>query len=102
MYSDSDWAGDVNDRKSVGAYCLLLSTVAISWRSKKQAVTSRSSAKLNIEHLQMPLVRSYGFSMFLQILAFLAIVLSPCSVTTKQQLILLQIQSIMLVQNISS
>ena len=45
MYSDSDWAGDVNDRKSVGAYSLLLGDVAVSWRSKKQLVTSRSSAE---------------------------------------------------------
>lgn len=45
MYSDIDWAGDASDRKSVGAYCLLLRSVAISWRSTKQAVTSRSSAE---------------------------------------------------------
>lgn len=45
MYSDSDWAGDANDRKSVGAYSLLLGDVAVSWRSKKQQVTSRSSAE---------------------------------------------------------
>ena len=45
VFSDSDWGGDPNDRKSVGAYSLLLGPVAISWRSKKQHVTSRSSAE---------------------------------------------------------
>lgn len=28
-YSDSDWAGDVLDRRSVGGYCFLLSSVVI-------------------------------------------------------------------------
>ncbi|KAL8135897.1 hypothetical protein AgCh_010495 [Apium graveolens] len=45
MFSDSDWAGNVNDRKSVGAYSLLLGDVAVSWRLKKQHVTSHSSAE---------------------------------------------------------
>ncbi|KAL8148332.1 hypothetical protein AgCh_005632 [Apium graveolens] len=45
MYNDSDWAGDANDIKSVGVYCLLLENVGISWRSKKQQVTSQCSAE---------------------------------------------------------
>ena len=44
-YSDSDWAGDVVDRRSVGGYCFLLGPVAISWRAKKQSLTSHSSAE---------------------------------------------------------
>lgn len=33
------------DRRSVGGYCFLLGSVTISWRAKKQSVTSRSSAE---------------------------------------------------------
>ncbi|WOG83188.1 hypothetical protein DCAR_0102362 [Daucus carota subsp. sativus] len=44
-YSDSDWAGDVIDRRSVGGYCFLLGSATISWRAKKQSLTSRSSAE---------------------------------------------------------
>ncbi|XP_074322725.1 uncharacterized protein LOC141659696 [Apium graveolens] len=39
VFSDSDWGGDPNDRKSVGTYSLMLGPMVISWRSKKQHVT---------------------------------------------------------------
>ncbi|XP_026453282.1 uncharacterized protein LOC113354016 [Papaver somniferum] len=44
-YSNSDWAGDVTDRRSTVGYCMFLGNSLISWRSKKQFVVSRSSAK---------------------------------------------------------
>lgn len=51
MYSDSDWARDASNRKSVSAYSLLLGPVAISWHFKKQAVTSHSSAEVEYRAL---------------------------------------------------
>ena len=36
-FSDADWAGDLDDRKSTSGYIFQLSGAAISWRSKKQA-----------------------------------------------------------------
>ena len=38
-YSDSDFAGDVDDRKSTSGYIFTLAKGAISWKSSKQSVT---------------------------------------------------------------
>ena len=35
-FSDADWAGDVNDRKSTSGYLFLISGGAVTWKSRKQ------------------------------------------------------------------
>jgi len=44
-YSDSDWAGCNDSRKSTEAYVFLLTGGAISWRSKKQSIVALSSCE---------------------------------------------------------
>ena len=44
-YSDADWAGDTNDRKSTSGYVFMMSGSAISWRSKKQTSVALSTAE---------------------------------------------------------
>ena len=44
-YSDSDWAGDVGDRRSTSGYIFMLSGAGISWRSRKQTSVALSSAE---------------------------------------------------------
>ena len=44
-FSDSDWGACPLDRRSMGGYVFTLGPVVISWRSKKQALTSRRSAE---------------------------------------------------------
>ncbi|QHO04424.1 uncharacterized protein LOC107634045 [Arachis ipaensis] len=44
-FADADWAGDLEDRKSVTGYCVYLGSNLVSWRSNKQAKVSRSSTE---------------------------------------------------------
>ncbi|XP_045797903.1 beta-glucosidase 24-like [Trifolium pratense] len=42
-YSDSDWCGDITDRRSTSDYVFKVNNAAISWCTKKQLVTALSS-----------------------------------------------------------
>jgi transposase InsO family protein len=44
-YSDSDYAGDQDDRKSTSGYVFMLSAGAVSWCSKKQPVVTLSTTE---------------------------------------------------------
>ena len=44
-YSDADWAGNLDDRKSTSAYIFHMGGAAISWRSKRQACVALSTAE---------------------------------------------------------
>ena len=44
-YTDSDWAGSVDDRKSTSGYIFHIGSGAISWASKKQPIVALSTAE---------------------------------------------------------
>jgi hypothetical protein len=44
-YTDSDWDGCIDDRKSTSGYVFILGSGAVSWSSKKQPTVSLSSTE---------------------------------------------------------
>ena len=44
-YSYVDWASSKKDRGSTSGYCVFITRNLVTWRSKKEVVVARSSAK---------------------------------------------------------
>jgi hypothetical protein len=44
-FTDSDWAGDLETRKSTSGYAFLLYGGAVSWKSTKQSIVATSSTE---------------------------------------------------------
>jgi len=44
-YTDSDWAGSINDMKSTSGYAFSLGSIIFSWALKKQATVAQSIAE---------------------------------------------------------
>lgn len=44
-YSDSDWSGDVDDRKSTSGYVFFVGETAFTWLSKKQPIVTLSTCE---------------------------------------------------------
>lgn len=53
-YSDSDWAGCRESRKSVSGFVFLCARGTVSWRSKKQTVVAKSSCEAEYVALSYP------------------------------------------------
>lgn len=45
VFTDADWAGSIEDRRSTTGYCTFVWGNLVTWRSKKQNVVARSSAE---------------------------------------------------------
>jgi hypothetical protein len=50
-FSDADWVGCPDDRKSTSGYCTFLGPNLLSWNSKKQPTVSRSSTEAEYKAL---------------------------------------------------
>ncbi|KAM1018829.1 hypothetical protein ACFX13_041012 [Malus domestica] len=72
-FSDADWAGDPNDRRSTSGQVVFLGNNPISWSSKKQQTVSRSSTEAEYRALSSTAAE---LDWVQQILAFLHLPIS--------------------------
>ncbi|XP_016206906.1 uncharacterized protein LOC107647338 [Arachis ipaensis] len=52
-FSDFDWAGCVDSRKSISAYCFYLGPSLVTWKSKKQLTVAASSSEAEYRALAL-------------------------------------------------
>jgi hypothetical protein len=65
IYTDTDWAGCPNTRRSTSGYAVFLGGNLVSWSSKRQPVVSRSSAEAKYRAVAYGVVEASWFRQLL-------------------------------------
>ena len=47
-FTDVNWEGDINDRRSTSLYCFTIGSTAVSWHRKQSSVALSSTERQNI------------------------------------------------------
>ncbi|KAL8158574.1 hypothetical protein V2J09_000111 [Rumex salicifolius] len=64
VYSDADWAGCPDTRRSTSGFCLYLGPNLIAWSSKRQGTVSRSSAEAEYRAVANAVAESWTVFVF--------------------------------------
>ena len=70
-YSDVDWAGAIDDRRSTSGYFTFVGGNLLTWRSKKQNVVARSSAKVEFRGITLGICEALWLRLLLMDLGYL-------------------------------
>ena len=84
-FSDSDWACDRDDRKSVARYAMFLGPNLVLWSSKKQHVVSKSSTESEYRALALATTEVMWIKGLLAELKIKLIIHPLCGVAIKEQ-----------------
>ncbi|XP_038978292.1 secreted RxLR effector protein 161-like [Phoenix dactylifera] len=84
-YSDADWSGDLDERKSTSGYVFLLNNGAISWRSKKQICTALSTMEAEFIACSATVQEAVWLRRFLQSLGVIVSAAEPVTVHCDSQ-----------------